>query len=64
MEIESKRVKTPIEPEDQLVKLGACIKALWIKARYASYETFAYEHNLPRAQHGRYEQGKGSLSRV
>lgn len=58
MEAKKKGVKTPIEPEDQLVKLGARIKALRIKAGYASYETFAYEHGLPRAQYGRYEQGK------
>ncbi|TDX02179.1 helix-turn-helix domain-containing protein [Dinghuibacter silviterrae] len=68
MDQNKKRVKTPIEPEDQLVKLGARIKALRIKAGYASYETFAYEHGLPRAQYGRYEQGKdlrfSSLVRV
>ena len=58
MESNKKRVKTPIDPEDQLLKLGARIKALRIKAGYASYETFAYEHGLPRAQYGRYEQGK------
>jgi transcriptional regulator with XRE-family HTH domain len=58
MDQSKKRVKIPIEPEDQLVKLGARIKALRIKAGYASYETFAYEHGLPRAQYGRYEQGK------
>ena len=33
-----KGVKTPIEPEDQLAKLGARIKTLRIKAGYASYE--------------------------
>lgn len=68
MEAGKKRVKTPIDPEDQLVKLGARIKALRIKAGYNSYETFAYEHGLPRAQYGRYEQGKdlrfSSLVRV
>jgi len=58
MEQKKKEVKIPIEPEDQLVKLGARIKSLRIKAGYASYETFAYEHGLPRAQYGRYEQGK------
>lgn len=58
MDQNKKRVKTPIEAEDQLIKLGARIKALRIKAGYASYETFAYEHGLPRAQYGRYEQGK------
>ena len=68
MEPKKKGVKTPIGPEDQLAKLGARIKALRIKAGYASYETFAYEHGLPRAQYGRYEQGKdlrfSSLVRV
>lgn len=58
MESNKKGVKTPIDPADQLVKLGIRIKALRIKAGYASYETFAYEHGLPRAQYGRYEQGK------
>ena len=58
MDTNKKRVKTPVDPEDQLVKLGARIKALRIRAGYASYETFAYEHGLPRAQYGRYEQGK------
>ena len=58
MDQNKKRVKTPIEPEDQLIKLGTRIKTLRIKAGYASYETFAYEHGLPRAQYGRYEQGK------
>jgi hypothetical protein len=53
-----KRVKTPVEPVDQLAKLGARIKALRIKSGYNSYETFAYDHGLPRAQYGRYEQGK------
>lgn len=51
-------MKTPIEAEDQLVKLGARNKALRIKAGYVSYKTFAYEHRLPKAQYGRYEQGK------
>jgi transcriptional regulator with XRE-family HTH domain len=58
MDQNKKSVKTSIDPEDQLVKLGGRIKALRIKAGYASYETFAYEHGLPRAQYGRYEQGK------
>lgn len=58
MHAERKGVKTPIDPEDQLVKLGARIKSLRLKAGFANYETFAYQHNLPRAQYGRYEQGK------
>lgn len=58
MEPKKKGGKIPIDPEDQLLKLGARIKALRIKAGYNSYETFAYEHGLPRAQYGRYEQGQ------
>nr|WP_295875924.1 helix-turn-helix transcriptional regulator [uncultured Chitinophaga sp.] len=50
--------KTTLDPDEQLVKLGARIKDLRIKAGYTSYEYFAYEHNIPRAQFGRYEQGK------
>lgn len=50
--------KTALDPDEQLVKLGARIKSLRIKAGYTSYEYFAYEHNIPRAQFGRYEQGK------
>lgn len=50
--------KVQLDPEDQLAKLGARIKDLRIKAGYTSYEYFAYEHNIPRAQFGRYEQGK------
>jgi len=41
-----------------LKKLGKRIKQLRIKKGYTSYEYFAYEHNISRAQFGRYEQGK------
>lgn len=50
--------KIQLDPDEQLVKLGTRIKELRIKAGYTSYEYFAYEHNIPRAQFGRYEQGK------
>lgn len=42
----------------ELEKLGARIRALRIAKGYTSYEPFAYEHNLPRAQFGRYERGE------
>ena len=48
----------PINAEDQLKKLGARIKELRIKKGYTSYEYFAYEHDISRAQFGRYEQGQ------
>jgi len=39
-------------------QLGERIKALRLKRGYTSYEYFAYEHNISRAQFGRYEKGQ------
>jgi len=50
--------KPPIDSDDQLRKLGERIKDLRIRKGYTSYEYFAYEHNISRAQFGRYEQGQ------
>ncbi|SDD13434.1 Helix-turn-helix domain-containing protein [Algoriphagus faecimaris] len=44
--------------KDQLQKLAARIKQLRIQKGYTSYEYFAYDHNIPRAQYGRYEKGE------
>lgn len=38
-------------------KIGKRIKALRIEAGYSALEDFAHEHEIPRAQYGRYEQG-------
>ena len=38
-------------------KLAKRIKKLRIKMGYKSYETFAFEKGIPRAQYGRYENG-------
>lgn len=38
-------------------KIGKRIKELRIEAGYTSLEDFAHEHEIPRAQYGRYEQG-------
>ncbi|QSE99193.1 helix-turn-helix domain-containing protein [Fulvivirga lutea] len=46
------------EKQEWLLKLGARMKALRIQKGYTSYEPFAYEHNIPRAQYGRYERGE------
>ena len=43
---------------EDLRKLAERIKSLRIKKGYGNYETFAYEHDLPRAQYGRYERGE------
>lgn len=44
--------------EEMLKKLGDRIKQLRINKGYSSYEYFAYEHNISRAQFGRYERGE------
>lgn len=45
-------------PVTELKKLGARIKALRIEKGYTNYENFAFEHDIPRAQFGRYERGE------
>lgn len=47
-----------LDTDLQLKKLGKRIKQLRIKQGYTSYEYFAYEHNISRAQFGRYENGQ------
>jgi transcriptional regulator with XRE-family HTH domain len=42
----------------ELGLLGNRIKKLRIQKGYTNYEYFAYEHNIPRAQFGRYENGE------
>ena len=46
------------DPDAELKKLGNRIKQLRIDKGYSSYEYFAYEHNISRAQFGRYEKGQ------
>ncbi|MDP4128904.1 MAG: helix-turn-helix transcriptional regulator [Bacteroidota bacterium] len=50
--------KTRLDTDDQLKKLGERIKKLRIAKGYSSYEYFAYDNNISRAQFGRYEQGQ------
>ena len=47
-----------LSDEEQLKRLGARIRQLRLKMGYTNYEHFAYEHNISRAQFGRYEQGQ------
>ncbi|MDR2234693.1 MAG: helix-turn-helix domain-containing protein [Chryseobacterium sp.] len=44
--------------EEVLKNLGKRIKEIRIAKGYSSYEYFAYEHNISRAQYGRYEKGE------
>lgn len=49
---------TELNSEETLKKLGERIKQLRIDKGYTSYEYFAYDHNISRAQFGRYEKGQ------
>jgi hypothetical protein len=42
----------------EVLKLGKRIKELRIEKGYSNYENFAFDHDLPRAQFGRYEKGE------
>lgn len=59
--------KQPYKEED-LKKLADRIRSLRIKKGYSNYENFAYEHDIARAQYGKYEKGEdlrySSLLRV
>ena len=44
--------------QEELKKLGNRIKDLRVKAGFTNYEYFAYKHEIPRAQFGRYERGE------
>ena len=56
-----KKKKKPakkLSSESALKDLGERIRQLRIKKGYTSYEYFAYEHEISRAQFGRYERGE------
>jgi len=42
--------------------LGNRMKQLRIKKGYSSFETFAYDHDLPRVLYGNYEKGEGNIT--
>lgn len=46
------------QKKEVLEKLGKRIKQLRIAKGYSSYEYFAYENEISRAQYGRYEKGE------
>ena len=52
--------KTMGTPDTKIVlnKLGERIRQIRIKKGYTSYEYFAYDHKISRAQFGRYERGE------
>ncbi len=49
---------TKKKPSREVLKLANRIKQLRIEKGYTNYENFAFDHDLPRAQFGRYERGE------
>ncbi len=56
MKGKEKKEKAP--PSEDVKKLAERIRSIRTQKGYASHEIFAYEHNIPRAQYGRYERGE------
>ena len=56
------------EINEDVQKLARRIKSLRLKHGYSNYEHFAYDHDISRAQFGRYEKGEDirftSLSKI
>lgn len=50
--------KNDLYTKQQLKNLGNRLRELRIERGFTNYEQFAFEHNIPRAQYGRYEQGQ------
>jgi transcriptional regulator with XRE-family HTH domain len=46
-----------MDKSKEIKKLANRIKSLRIQKGYTSYENFAFEKGIPRAQYGRYETG-------
>jgi transcriptional regulator with XRE-family HTH domain len=54
-----RKAKKPLITKEQALKqLGQRIKNLRMERGFTSYEYFAYENNISRAQYGRYEKGE------
>jgi transcriptional regulator with XRE-family HTH domain len=54
-----RKAKKPVINKEQALKqLGQRIKNLRMERGFTSYEYFAYENNISRAQYGRYEKGE------
>lgn len=58
MNEKGKNVPIKKNQDIELQKLGNRIRQLRIEKGYTSYEYFAYEHKISRAQFGRYEKGE------
>lgn len=54
----AKKNKPASTANPDLTLLGKRIKELRLRKGYTSYETFAFEHEFPRALYGNWEKGR------
>lgn len=60
--VSKKNTKSSGEDFDKfLIEIGERLKKQRIKEGYTSYEQFAFDKNLGRAQYGKYERGTEDL---
>ena len=50
-------MEIPPKHEKRIQKIGERVRELRVKKGYTSYETFAFDHEIPRVQYGRIEKG-------
>lgn len=69
MKDQKKEAKTTKTKKEQVVPvdsdfiiLGKRMRELRIKNGYKSFETFAYDNDLPRVLYGNYEKGVGNIT--
>jgi Helix-turn-helix. len=48
--------------EDILIKIGERLRMLRKRKGYTSYESFAFDHDIPRMQYWRLEKGKTNIT--
>lgn len=51
-----------INEPDILIEIGKKLRRLRIEKGYSSYETFAFDYDIPRMQYWRMEKGKTNLT--
>ena len=60
--VKDKKVKQLTGTSTDFIKLGKRMRELRIKKGYSSFESFAYDNDLPRVLYGNYEKGEGNIT--
>lgn len=60
--VKSKKAKQLTGANVDFMKLGKRMRELRIKKGYSSFESFAYDNDLPRVLYGNYEKGEGNIT--